>query len=110
MPVLWQGVVDDPTRLPDMVGPSLYKSPAWRDQLAAAAVAAAIDPDRARGETDPSDLAEGLYIKVEEDGVVVERYKWIRAGFLTAVVDSGTHWLARRILPNQLEPGVDILT
>jgi hypothetical protein len=110
VPVLWQGVVDDPARLPELVGPSLYKSPGWREALAAAAVAAAIDPERARRETDPSDLAEGLYIKVEEDGLVVERYKWIRAGFLTAVVDSGTHWLARPILPNQLAPDTDILS
>jgi RNA ligase len=110
VPVLWQGVVDEPARLPDLVGPSLYKSPGWRDALAAAAGAAAIDPDRARRETDPSDLAEGLYIKVEEDGRVVERYKWIRASFLTAVADSSTHWLARPILPNQLAPGADILT
>jgi hypothetical protein len=110
VPVLWQGVVDDPGRLPELVGPSLYKSPGWRDALGAAAVAAAIDPERARRETDPSDLAEGLYIKVEEDGLVVERYKWIRASFLTAVVDSGTHWLARPILPNQLAPDADILS
>jgi hypothetical protein len=109
VPVLWQGVVDEPARLPALVGPSLYKSPGWRDALATAAVAAAIDPDRAGRETDPSDLAEGLYVKVEEDGVVVERYKWIRASFLTAVVDSGTHWLARPILSNQLAPGADIL-
>jgi len=109
VPVLWQGVVEEPARLPDLVGPSLYKSPCWRDALAEAASAAAIDPDRARRETDPSDLAEGLYIKVEEDGRVIERYKWIRASFLTAVVDSGTHWAARPIVPNQLAPGVELM-
>lgn len=36
------------------------------------------------------------------------RYKWIRASFLTAVVDSGSHWLARPIVPNRLADGVDL--
>jgi hypothetical protein len=109
VPVLWQGVLDDPGALPGLVGRSLYKSPGWRDALDDAARAAGIDPERARRETDPSDQAEGLYVKVEEGGAVVERYKWIRASFLTSVVDSGSHWLARPILPNRLAPGVEML-
>jgi hypothetical protein len=39
---------------------------------------------------------------------VLERYKWIRASFLTAVVDSGSHWLSRPIVPNQLAEGVNL--
>jgi len=109
VPVLWQGVLDDPASLPDLVGRSLYKSPAWREALEQAAREAGIDPERARRETDPSDQAEGLYVKVEEEGRVVERYKWIRASFLTSVVDSGSHWLARPILPNRLAPGAEKL-
>lgn len=108
VPVLWQGALDDPSTLPGLVGRSLYKSPAWQEALEAAARAAGVDPERARRETDPADQAEGIYVKVEEGGVVVERYKWIRAGFLTSVVDSGSHWLARPILPNQLAPGVEL--
>jgi RNA ligase len=108
VPVLWQGVVDDPRALPALVAPSLYKSAGWRDALDAAALAAGVDPERARRETDPSDLAEGLYVKVEEGGRVTERYKWIRASFLTSVLDSGSHWLTRPIIPNQLAPGVDL--
>jgi len=108
VPVLWEGVVDDPAGLPAMVGPSRYKTERWRDALAGAARAAGVEPERAARETDPSDDAEGLYVKVEEDGQVVARYKWIRAGFLTSVIDSGSHWLARPIVPNQLAEGVDL--
>jgi hypothetical protein len=61
-----------------------------------------LDVERIRCETDPSDAMEGLYIKVEEEGRVVARYKYIRADFLTAVLDSGTHWLRRPIVPNQV--------
>jgi hypothetical protein len=108
VPVLWQGVVGDPRALPAMVAQSLYKSPAWRDRLAAEADGAGVAREVAARETDPSELAEGLYLKVEEDGGVVERYKWIRASFLTSVIDSGSHWLARPIVPNQLADGVDL--
>ncbi|MCH9684909.1 MAG: hypothetical protein K0V04_25965, partial [Deltaproteobacteria bacterium] len=51
------------------------------------------EPLRVRDQTDDSPLAEGLYIKVEEQGQVVARYKWVRASFLTSVADSGGHWI-----------------
>ena len=110
VPVLWRGVVTTPAELPRLVAPSLYKSPGWRERLRQAAAAAGVDPDRAALETDPADLAEGLYLKVEDPGtgVVLGRYKWIRASFLTSVVDSGSHWLARPIVPNQLADGVEL--
>jgi hypothetical protein len=51
---------------------------------------------------------EGLYLKVEEGGRVVERYKLVRSSFLTAILDSGSHWLDRPIVPNQLRDGADL--
>ena len=110
VPVLWEGVVTDPRALPALVTGALYKSARWRDRLREAAIDARVDPERAAAETDPETTAEGLYIKVEDpaQGVVVGRYKWVRASFLTAVVDSGSHWLARPIVPNQLAEGVDL--
>ncbi|HVI40107.1 MAG TPA: RNA ligase family protein [Anaerovoracaceae bacterium] len=56
-------------------------------------------------ETDLSGLMEGLYIKVEENGRVVERYKYIRKGFLDIILGSGTHWKDRPVIINQLTPG-----
>jgi hypothetical protein len=108
VPVLWEGVLEQPRELPALVRHSLYKSARWRDALTEAIVAEGLDPERQRGETDPADEGEGLYLKVEEDGVVLERYKFVRPSFLTAVVDSGSHWLSRPIVPNRLAPGVDI--
>jgi hypothetical protein len=51
-----------------------------------------------------------LYIKVEDPatGVVLARYKWIRASFLSSVLDSGSHWLDRPIVPNQLADSVEL--
>jgi RNA ligase len=108
VPVLREGPADELEELTALVGPSLYKDPQWRESLAAAVAVRGLDVDLALSETDPSDLMEGLYIKVEEGGAVVGRYKFVRASFLTAVVDSGTHWLRRPIVPNALAAGVDL--
>jgi hypothetical protein len=51
---------------------------------------------------------EGLYIKVEEEGVVKERYKFVRGDFLSRIADSESHWMARPIVPNELAAGVDL--
>jgi hypothetical protein len=65
-------------------------------------------PETAARETDPADHGEGLYLKVEDADHVLARYKWVRASFLTSVLDSGSHWLARPIVPNQLAADVDL--
>jgi ATP-dependent RNA circularization protein (DNA/RNA ligase family) len=59
-------------------------------------------------ETDMSDLMEGLYIKVEHDGYVIDRVKLVRSSFLTTVQQSEAHWLNRPIVPNILAEGVNI--
>ncbi len=108
VPVLRQGRADTLPAPAVMVGRSLYKSPAWKERLRAEAERHRLDPGRAALETDSSDDAEGLYLKVEEDGRVIDRLKWIRPGFLSTVAASGSHWLARPILPNRLRDGVDV--
>lgn len=102
VPVLHEGPLPDLAALTALVGPSTCRTPGWRDALRAAAEAGGADPGRVAAETDSSDDMEGLYIKVEEDGRTVGRYKWVRAGFLTAILDAGTHWLDRPIVANGL--------
>jgi hypothetical protein len=53
---------------------------------------------------------EGLYVKVEEDGRVVERYKLVRPSFLQTVAAGNDHWLERPVVANQLRPGVDLFS
>jgi len=60
-------------------------------------------------ETDPSTTAEGLYIKHEEEGHVVGRYKYVRSEFLQTALSSETHWLERPIIPNRLARKLDDL-
>ncbi len=107
VPILHSGPLGPRASLQEMVRHSLYKSRSWRGALDEA-VQMLPDPALGLRETDPSDLAEGLYVKVEADGCVQRRLKWVRASFLQAVAESGSHWLDRPILPNRLAPGVDI--
>lgn len=108
VPVLHAGPLKKKAALTDLIQRSLYKSTGWRDALERVIAELGLDPALTRRETDPSDLAEGLYVKVEEGGQVVGRYKFIRPSFLTALLESGSHWLNRPIVPNQLAPGVDL--
>ena len=60
-------------------------------------------------ETDSSMLMEGLYIKVEEDGQVVQRVKFVRRGFYQVVESSNSHWQERPIIRNELNRPIDEL-
>ncbi len=102
VPVLRSGPVGSLADLSALVGPSTARTPGWRDALAAAARAAGADPGRTLAESDGSDLMEGLYVKVEDGDRTVDRYKWVRREFTTAVLDSGTHWLDRPVVANAL--------
>lgn len=108
VPVLRQGLGRYLPRPDAMVVRSLYKGPHWRDRLRSQAAEHGLDVERVVRETDPADAAEGLYVKVEADGRVVDRLKWIRSSFLTAVTEPETHWLNRPIVPNLLRDDVDL--
>ena len=107
-PVLYDGAPDTLEALTALVGPCRFKSPRWRERLIARAGQQGLDVDRVLRETDPEITAEGLYLKLEEGGRVVDRLKWVRASFLQAVEESGSHWLNRPIIPNLLADDVDI--
>ncbi|MBN1430801.1 MAG: RNA ligase family protein [Anaerolineae bacterium] len=106
--VLQEGTFTSLSGLTDLIGPSCFIQGDHLALLQEACREMGLDAGRALRETDPSSNMEGLYIKVEEGGIVQERYKYVRAGFLTAVRQSESHWLTRPIIPNRLAPGVDI--
>ena len=106
--VLFEGTLTRHKDLVSLLGPSGFIQPGHIERLRTEAERLGIDADRVVSETDRSTDMEGLYIKVEEDGVVVERYKYIRPEFLTAVFAAEGHWLNRPIVPNGLATGVDL--
>jgi len=100
--VLHEGTIASPSALKALVGPSAYKSLDWRSRLAAAARLPPHDATLVSQQTDPSDLMEGLYIKIEEVARVAARFKYIRYDFWTTVLNQQSHWQSRPILPNRL--------
>ena len=91
------------------LGDSSYITADHIRHLRAAAEREGQDPERVCRETDHRRTMEGLYIKVEEGGAVVDRMKYVRATFLQVVEESKTHWLERPIIPNGLARPIDAL-
>ena len=102
VPVLAEGSFRKKEDIVRLLGQSKYITPEHIERLRQSAEAEGLDPDRICRETDASTTMEGLYIKVEEGGEVVQRVKFVRASFLQTVEESQTHWLDRPIIPNQL--------
>ncbi|MBQ6980868.1 MAG: RNA ligase family protein [Synergistaceae bacterium] len=102
VPVLGEGSYTSEEQMLKLIGPSRYITVNQRENLYNAAVKLGLSPERNLNDTDLSGLMEGLYIKVEENGMVVNRMKYVRAEFLQQVDFSETHWIDRPIIPNQL--------
>lgn len=102
VPVLGEGVFKSKDDMLKLLGQSRYVTGNQRQNLYDAAVKLGLDPERNCSETELSGMMEGLYIKVEEGGQVVDRMKFVRAAFLQCVDFSETHWIDKPIIPNQL--------
>lgn len=110
VPVVHRGRLTTEKQVRQLIRPSLYKSADWEESLRVSALEAGIDPDEAGRQTEQSSLSEGLYLKHESGGAVVGRYKYVRADFLQAIAESGSHWAERPLLPNRLADGVDLFS
>jgi hypothetical protein len=109
VPVLYAGPA--PHKLADLLAllkPSLARTAHWKRDFEATVAREGLDLEACWKQADKSDLAEGLYIKVEEDGVVTARYKWVRSDFVQAILDAQMHHSRQPFVPNQLAPGVDL--
>lgn len=101
-PVLASGKFSRMDDLLKYLGDSNYISANHIDHLREDATRLGFDADRICRETDASCTMEGIYIKVEENGEVVDRMKYVRASFLQTVEESQSHWLNRPIVPNRI--------
>ena len=102
VPVLAEGVFSSMDEILKHLGNSCYITDCHIEHLREDAGRLGLDADRICRETDESRLMEGIYIKVEENGDVVDRMKYVRASFLQTVEESQTHWLDRPIVPNRM--------
>lgn len=108
VPVLFEGLLNDPQEMLQWLGRSNYVTTELKASFAASCSEAHYSLAQAEKESDVSGNMEGLYVKVEEDGAVLERLKWVRPEFQQTLLASGSHWQERPIIPNRLRNGVDI--
>lgn len=100
--VLAEGEFSSREKLVSLLGRSNYITQNHIKSLIRASEKLGLDAERQCRETDGTDLMEGLYIKVEENGTVTKRLKFVRPTFNQAVEQSSTRWFERPIVPNGL--------
>lgn len=131
--VLFEGRLNSLEELTSWLGKSSFKTDHCLETLERECKKLGLDPELAISQTDNTDLMEGIYIKVEglplnrlpksiseirteeekeqkefSGRTVLERCKYVRSTFLNTIMDSGTHWLNRPLIPNLLREGVNL--
>ena len=109
VPVLATGTFSSIEEILKYLGESNYISAHHIEHLREDAEKLGLDADRVCRETDVSRTMEGIYIKVEENGEVIDRMKYVRASFLQTVEESQSHWLDRPIVPNRITKSIEDL-
>ena len=109
VPVLASGIFSNMEEILKYLGDSEYITANHIDHLREDAEKLGLDADRICRETDASRTMEGIYIKVELGGEVVDRMKYVRASFLQTVETPQTNWLDRPIIPNRINRTIDEL-
>lgn len=102
VPILYSGKLNKINELTCLIKKSNYIKEGYLEQLKSLCQSNKLDLERTLKETDCTNLMEGLYIKLEENGIVKGRYKYIRNDFITTILNAQVHWLDRVIIPNQL--------
>lgn len=93
------------SQLTDLVRKSMYQSEHWREVLWNKAEKEGFELKPLLDQCDQSDLAEGLYIKHEDERQVLGRYKHVRRAFVENIINSGTHLRDRIPFHNLLAQG-----
>lgn len=99
--LVYEGLARSSSHPSMLVGPSAFKSSSWLESAVLSCTHRGQSPDDFIARIDPSDLAEGIYGKVEEDGEVKLRFKWVRPDFVRSIVEGGRHWRDMPLVPNQ---------
>lgn len=106
--VLYEGKLKRIEELTSFLKESNFKSSHYKQNLKRQCEELNLSFEIAEKQTDITNLMEGLYIKVENEDEVIDRFKYVRSSFLNTILDSETHWVNRPIIPNKLKEGIDI--
>jgi len=102
VPILASGHFSSMDDILKHLGDSNYISTNHIEHLRDDAARLGLDADQICRETDAARTMEGIYIKVEENGEVVDRMKYVRSSFLQTVETPQTQWIDRPIVPNRI--------
>lgn len=100
--VVGQGLFSNADELYDLTGLSHFISPDQNENFLKSVAINKQPIDIALEQTDLTGMMEGLYIKHEENGEVLGRYKFIRQSFLNLILNQPTHWKDRPLTQNRL--------
>jgi hypothetical protein len=107
VPVLKMLKVESLDQIVELIGKPRYQSGHWEDTLKTQCMQRSISFDKTINETDCSGLMEGLYIKHEDNGQVVNRYKYVRYEFVQNIINSQSHIMDRVPLFNMTDQSDD---
>lgn len=107
-PIAFEGIATTLEHLKSFIGFSVYKTKDWKQNLIDTANKIHQNVELVLAQTDSSDLEEGIYIKVETEEETVDRFKFVRSSFTNSILNQGSHWNSRPILPNKLADGVNL--
>jgi hypothetical protein len=109
VPVLYEGPMPtNPKQLWKLVYRSLAKTCSWKHNFEATVAREGLPLALCWQQTDKSDKSEGLYLKIEDEHQVLERYKLVRHDFVQTILDSGSHHARRPVIPNLLDAQADL--
>ena len=100
VPVLAEGEFKSKESILKYLSRSLYITDSHLDTLVKIAEREGADVATVLSETDPSTDMEGLYIKIEKDGIVEERVKFVRSSYVQCAKEATSRWQSRVIIPN----------
>lgn len=103
VPVISSGIAGSLNELVGLIRKPKYQSINWRQSMQDVCGKSGYDVSTALQETDSSNLMEGLYIKHEDEGQVLARYKYVRFEFVNKIINSGTHIKDRVLIRNQVK-------
>jgi hypothetical protein len=95
VPILHEARFDKINNFGQYIQPTSFKTKDWKAKLVG------IASEKELQHTDPSNLMEGIYVRIENEDWVVGRMKNPREEF-SKEIDEDTHWMERPIVPNQL--------
>ena len=109
VPVLKEGKFSFLDEVLSYLKESHYISLSYLESLKKTIKELKLDEEKILSETDRTNLMEGLYIKVENDDIVLDRMKYVSHRYIQVKIDEDSSWFNKEIIPNKLDKDISEL-